>query len=171
MNKHVLLLAFVVLSVASAFGITFHRSFRNGYPSGKQGVSGGVVRTVGVTTNAVKLSGGFAKFRNKSWVTGSGAVTRVLEDDLEPPCHQRFILADESGHTILIAHNIDGWERLDDVKVGDVVAFKGEFVSNPKGGVVHRTHPDNSHRKPGGWLKKLKNAECGYSCKKTEGRP
>ena len=171
MKRQVVLLAFAVMSVAAAFGITFHRSFRNGYPSGAQGVVGGASRTVGVSTNAVKLSGGFAKFRNKSWVTGAGTVTRVLDDDLESPCHQRFILADESGHTILIANNIDGRERLSDVNVGDVIAFKGEFVSNPKGGVVHRTHPDNSHRKPGGWLKKLKSAECGYPCKKTVGRP
>ena len=159
MNKHVLSLAFVVLSVAAAFGITFHRSFRNGYPSGAQGVVGGTGRTVGVSTNAVKLSGGFAKFRHRSWVTGAGTVTRVLDDDLEPPCHQRFILADESGRTVLIANNIDGWERLADVAVGDVIAFKGEFVCNPKGGVIHWTHPDNSRRKPGGWLKKLKSAE------------
>lgn len=171
MNKHVLSLAFAVLSVAAAFGITYHRSFRNGYPSGAQGVVGGTGRTVGVSTNAVKLSGGFAKFRNKSWVTGAGTVTRVLDDDLDPPCHQRFILSDETGHTILIANNIDGRERLADVNVGDVIAFKGEFVSNPQGGVVHRTHPDNSHRKPGGWLKKLKSSERGCPRERTEERP
>ena len=171
MNKRVLSLAFVVMSVAAAFGITYHRSFRNGYPTSAQGVVGGTRRTVGVSTNVVKLSGGFAKFRHRAWVTGAGTVTCVLEDDLEPPCHQRFILADESGRTVLVTHNIDGWERLADVAVGDVIAFKGEFVSNPKGGVIHWTHPDNSHRKPGGWLKKLKSAEHGYPCKKSEGRP
>ena len=171
MNKYKLSLTLVVLSVVSAFGITYHRSFRNGYPSGAQGVVGGTGRTVGVSTNAVKSSGGFAKFLNKSWVTGAGTVTRVLDDDLEPPCHQRFILSDESGHTILIANNIDGWERLADVNVGDVIAFRGEFISNPQGGVVHRTHPDNSHRKPDGWLKKLKCTERGYPCEKAEGRP
>ena len=43
--------------------------------------------------------------------------------------------------------------------LGDVIAFKGEFVSNPQGGVVHWTHPSNSAYKPGGWLKKLKSAK------------
>lgn len=65
MKRQVALLAFVVMSVAAAFGITFHRSFCNGYPSGAQGVVGGTGRTVGVSTNVVKLSGGFAKFRHK----------------------------------------------------------------------------------------------------------
>ena len=156
MKRQMVLLVFVAMSAAAAVGVTFHRSFRNGYPSGAQGVVGGAGRTVGVSTNAVKLSGGFARFRSNSWVTGVGTVTRVLDDDLEPPCHQRFILADESGRTVLVANNIDGWERLADVHVGDVVAFKGEFISNPQGGVIHRTHPDKSRRKPGGWLKKLK---------------
>ena len=104
----------------------------------------------------VKVSGGFAEFRDKAWVTGTGTVTRVLADDRIPPCHQRFILSDDTGCTILIAHNIDEWKRLAGVKVGDAVAVKGEYVSNSEGGVVHWTHPDKSHRKPGGWLKKVK---------------
>ena len=160
MNRHLLWIVVAALSVTSALGTTYHRSFRNGYPSGAQGVSGGPVRTVGVTTNVVKLSGGFAKFRNKSWVTGMGTVTQVLDDDLEPPCHQRFILSDGFGHKIQITNNIDnGRERLVGVKIGDTVAFKGEFISTPEGGVVHWTHPDSAHRKPGGWVKMLKSAK------------
>lgn len=159
MSWCVIVSGILALTALPGFGVTYHRSFRNGYPAGAQGASGSAVRTVGVTTNAVKLTGGFAKFRNKTWVTGSGTVTRILDDDLEPPCHQRFILSDGFGRTVLVAHNIDEWDRLADVEVGDVIAFKGEFVSNPRGGVVHWTHPDKSHRKPGGWLKKLKGAE------------
>lgn len=107
----------------------------------------------------VRASVGFGEFRDKTWVTGTGTVTRVLADDRTPPCHQRFILSDDAGCTILIAHNIDEWKRLAGVKVGDAVAFKGEYVSSPEGGVVHWTHPDKSHRKPGGWLKKVKGGE------------
>ena len=169
MNKRLILGIAAVLSAFALHGITVHRSFRGGYPA--EARSATVARRSNVLTNSVKVVGGFSKFRIKSWVTCAGKVTRILDDDLEPPCHQRFILSDESGHTILIANNIDGWERLADVNVGDVIAFRGEFISNPQGGVVHRTHPDNSHRKPDGWLKKLKCTKRGYPCEKAEGRP
>lgn len=110
-------------------------------------------------TRVVIVPGGFAEFCDKAWVTGTGTVTRVLADDRNPPCHQRFILSDDTGRTILIAHNIDEWKRLAGVKVGDAVAFKGEYVVNSEGGVVHWTHPDKSHRRPGGWLKKVKSGK------------
>lgn len=145
-SKDIMWRSYTLLAVASLLllGVAL--------PDGRRTAQGNV-------TCAVKEPGGFAAFRDKSWVTGSGTVTRVLADDRTPPCHQRFILSDGAGRTVLIAHNIDEWGRLADVKVGDVVAFKGEFVSNSEGGVVHWTHPDKSHRKPGGWLKRLKSVK------------
>ena len=157
MNKRLILGIAAILPALALYGITVHRSFRGGYPA--EARSATVARRSNVLTNSVKVVGGFAKFRNKSWVTGAGKVARILDDDLEPPCHQRFILSDETGHTILIAHNIDESERISDLSVGDVIAFKGEYISNPQGGVVHWTHPSKSAYKPGGWLKKLKSAE------------
>lgn len=146
-----------VLSAMSLQGVTIHRSFRGGYPSEARKAT--VERHANDLSSSVKLSSGFAKFRDRAWVSGVGTVTRILDDDLEPPCHQRFVLSDANGHTILIAHNIDECDRVSDLSLGDVIAFKGEFVQNPKGGVVHWTHPSNSALKPGGWLKKLKSAE------------
>ncbi|MGZ7031830.1 MAG: DUF3465 domain-containing protein, partial [Thermoanaerobaculia bacterium] len=41
----------------------------------------------------------------------------------------------------------------DSLRTGDQVAFRGEYVWNPKGGLVHWTHRDpTSHHQPG-WLK------------------
>jgi hypothetical protein len=40
-------------------------------------------------------------------VGGSGVVAKVLPDDNKGSRHQRFILRLSTGHTILIAHNID----------------------------------------------------------------
>ena len=97
----------------------------------------------------------FAAFRDHAWVTGTGRVVKVLPDDRNPPCHQRFLLADASGRTILIAHNIDDFARLADVKSGDYVSFRGEYIDNDQGGLVHWTHPDNSGRRAGGWLKRF----------------
>ena len=157
MNKHLLAFSLALFSAVSLSGVTIHRSSRGGYSS--EARSATVAHHTNALTNSVKLSGGFSKFRNKSWVTGAGKVTRILDDDLEPPCHQRFILSDESGHTILIAHNIDEANRIAGLSIGDVIAFKGEYISNPQGGVVHWTHPSHSAYKLGGWLKKLKGAE------------
>ncbi len=100
----------------------------------------------------IKLSR-FSKFKDRTWVKGVGRVKKVLEDDLIPPCHQRFILEDRIGHTILISHNIEKWERLNNLKLGDYVRFKGEFIDNEHGGLVHWTHPDPAKRKPGGYVK------------------
>ena len=156
MNKR--LLSFLaVIAAATLYGITSHRSFRNGYPVAARDAT--VQRHSNDLSGATKQADGFSKFRNKSWVQGTGKVTRILKDDLEPPCHQRFILSDAGGRTVLIAHNIDECDRVADLSIGDIVAFKGEFVSTAKGGVVHWTHPSNSAYKPGGWLKKLKSTE------------
>ena len=96
----------------------------------------------------------FSVFRDGQWVTGVGTVRQVLPDDTLPPRHQRFILEDEFGNTVLVAHNIDQAERIHGLKAGDEIAFRGEYRTNDRGGVVHWTHPDSSGRRSGGWLRR-----------------
>ncbi|HEX7340875.1 MAG TPA: DUF3465 domain-containing protein [Rhodanobacteraceae bacterium] len=86
-------------------------------------------------------------------VVGQGVVSRILSDDDRGIRHQRFILRLPSGQTVLVAHNIDLAPRVAPIRLGDTIAFKGVFVWNDKGGVVHWTHrdPDGSHE--AGWLK------------------
>jgi hypothetical protein len=78
-------------------------------------------------------------------MTVEGQVDRVLSDDRDGSRHQRFILRTFSGHTLLVAHNIDLAPRLDGLKEGERVALRGEYEWNPQGGVIHWTHRD-----PGG---------------------
>lgn len=83
------------------------------------------------------------------WVQGSARVKKLLPDDNDGSRHQRFLLAVDGG-TVLVAHNIDLAPRAP-VQAGAVVGFRGEFVWNDKGGVLHWTHHDPKG-KPGGWL-------------------
>ncbi|MBA2702840.1 MAG: DUF3465 domain-containing protein [Blastocatellia bacterium] len=86
-------------------------------------------------------------------VEGEGRVTRVLPDDLNGGRHQRFVVRLASGQTLLVAHNIDIAPRIDGLKEGDSVGFKGEYVWNKEGGVIHWTHHDPEGRHVAGWVK------------------
>ena len=85
-------------------------------------------------------------------VEGAGRVIRLLDDDVNGPRHQRFIVELASGQTLLITHNIDLAPRLNGLKSGDSVSFKGEYVWNAKGGMVHWTHHDPQGRHVTGWI-------------------
>ncbi len=86
-------------------------------------------------------------------IEGRGTVATLLADDNNGSRHQRFILRLDSGRTLLLAHNIDLAARIDALRVGDTVAFYGEYEWSRKGGVIHWTHRDPQGRHPGGWLK------------------
>lgn len=86
-------------------------------------------------------------------VKGKGRVRKLLPDDNQGSPHQRFIITLASGHTLLIAHNIDLAPKIDSLKVGDTIEFYGEYEWNNKGGVIHWTHHDPDHHHIGGWLK------------------
>ena len=86
-------------------------------------------------------------------VKGQGRVVRMLSDDNDGSRHQRFILELDNGQALLIAHNIDLAPRINDLDKGDTVAFYGEYEWNSKGGVIHWTHNDPSHRHIDGRLK------------------
>jgi len=86
-------------------------------------------------------------------VEASGTVVKVLEDDNNPPRHQRFVLKLDNGITLLVAHNIELAERVADLKAGDTLSLNGEYEWNKKGGVVHWTHHDPQGRHVAGWLR------------------
>lgn len=161
-QKFVVLLA--VCSVLSVWGAVKHRNSPNRHSTETQSVS---------TPSRVssRTTSSFSCFRDKTWVTGSGKVTQILDDDLVPPCHQRFRLSDESGRNILIVHNIDTCERIPDLSIGDVIAFKGEFLRTAQEDLVHWTHPGNSPYKPGGWLKKLTTSEPSVAAEVVQESP
>lgn len=99
------------------------------------------------------IEGLFERRASDVQVRGAGTVLRTLSDDNEGSRHQRFILELPSGHTLLIAHNIDLAPRIHSLNKGDHVEFFGEYEWNDRGGVIHWTHHDPQGRHVGGWLK------------------
>lgn len=95
----------------------------------------------------------FHQRRSDQWLAGAGRITRVLADDNNGSRHQRFLLELESGHSLLVAHNIDLAPRIDKLREGQSIEFYGEYEWNEKGGVIHWTHRDPKGKRPGGWLK------------------
>lgn len=93
----------------------------------------------------------FAKKLSNVQVSGYGVVTKLLPDDQKGARHQKFLVRINPKQTLLFAHNIDLAERLP-VQIGDTVSFNGEYVYNPKGGVVHWTHLDPQGRHAPGWV-------------------
>ncbi len=93
----------------------------------------------------------FAQQRSDVLVEASGRVKKTLPDDNEGSRHQKFIVQLPSGHTVLIAHNIDLAPRVP-LDEGDTVTFAGEYEHTAQGGVVHWTHHDPGGRHKGGWI-------------------
>ena len=94
----------------------------------------------------------FREGRSEVIVEFTGRVTRMLADDLEEPRHQRFIVALPSGHTLLVAHNIDLAPYVP-VQPDDTVEIKGQYEWGEEGGVIHWTHHDPKGWREGGWIR------------------
>jgi hypothetical protein len=86
-------------------------------------------------------------------IEGQGMVVKILADDNNGSRHQKFLVKIANGKTLLFAHNIDLALRIEDIKIGDEVTFRGEYVFNPKGGVIHWTHHDPRGEHVAGWIK------------------
>ena len=84
---------------------------------------------------------------------GTGQVSSILRDDMVGSAHQRFIVRLRSGQTLLVAHNIDLAPRVAAIKVGDEIAFFGEYEWSEEGGVMHWTHHDPDGTHIAGWIK------------------
>ncbi|KAA0015376.1 DUF3465 domain-containing protein [Salinicola corii] len=99
-----------------------------------------------------RLQHAFETRRGAFWIEASGRVVRVLPDDLDGSRHQRIIVALDTGQTLLIAHNIDVAPRIESLEPGGQLRFRGEYVWNAQGGVIHWTHHDPGGDRAGGWL-------------------
>jgi len=86
-------------------------------------------------------------------VEGQGTMVKVLADDTNGSRHQKFLVNVANGKTLLFAHNLDLAPRVENIKIGDQISFRGEYVYNPKGGVIHWTHKDTLGEHVTEWIK------------------
>ncbi len=93
----------------------------------------------------------FENRRSGDMVSVEGIIDRVLADDNDGSRHQRFILRLESGHTLLVAHNIDIALRVP-LQPGERARVRGQYEWSGPGGVLHWTHHDPGGNRPGGWI-------------------
>lgn len=128
------------------------RTPRAGSPEPRRGTAAPSVDDGGATGASVATA--FARHARRVDVEGVGTVAKVLPDDLHGSRHQRFLMRVDSGPTVLVAHNVDLARRVEPLRVGDVLSFRGEYVWNARGGIVHWTHHDPDGRHRAGWLRR-----------------
>lgn len=104
------------------------------------------------TEDNTDIKQAFAKKQSHVWLEGNGEIKKLLPDDNKGARHQRFLVSISPEQTLLFAHNIDLAPRVADLNVGDHLQFRGEYIYNPKGGIMHWTHHDPQGRQ-GGWIK------------------
>jgi hypothetical protein len=95
----------------------------------------------------------FKHKKSDIFVEGAGVVKKLLADDNKGSRHQKFLVSISPEQTLLFAHNIDLAPRVENLQIGDAMTFKGEYVYNPKGGIMHWTHHDPDRNQAGGWIK------------------
>lgn len=103
-------------------------------------------------SNDNALTHSFKQKRSGIWMEVDMEVTRLLADDNEGSRHQKFIAESNSGHTVLVSHNIDLADRVP-ISRGDAITLRGRYEWNERGGVLHWTHHDPRGKMEGGWIK------------------
>ena len=110
-----------------------------------------VANSVETLDNAA-IEQAFANRESDVQVSGHGVVAKLLADDNKGARHQKFLVKINAVQTLLFAHNIDLASRIP-LQINDTITFNGEYVYNPKGGIVHWTHLDPGGHHPAGWVK------------------
>ncbi len=99
----------------------------------------------------------WAQQRSHLEVTASGSVAKVLGTRRGPSgVHTGFLLhlrgAEGRGLTVRVEDNVDLTGPIP-VQAGDDVEVRGEYIYDPRGGLIHYTHRDPRGNKPGGYVK------------------
>jgi hypothetical protein len=124
-----------------------------GYTEAAEPVGSFALQAEGALASDALFAEAFRLEHSGVYMAGEGRVLRLLPDDTKGSRHQRFLVALESGQTLMIVHNIDLAAPVADLRLGAAIEFAGDYEWNAKGGLVHWTHRDPQGRHPGGWIK------------------
>lgn len=115
-----------------------------------QAVEASNTASIAEVSNA-EIEQAFKAKKSDVQVSGQGVVIKLLKDDNNGSRHQKFLVKINAQQTLLFAHNIDLAPRVP-LQAGDEISFYGEYLYNPKGGVMHWTHhaPRGDH--VAGWI-------------------
>jgi Protein of unknown function (DUF3465) len=99
----------------------------------------------------------WAQQRSNVEVTASGSVAKVLGTRRGPSgVHTGFLLhlrgAEGRGLTVRVEDNVDLTGPIP-IRAGDDVEVRGEYIYDPRGGLIHYTHRDPRGRRAGGYVR------------------
>lgn len=115
-----------------------------------QTLEAGSAETTAEVSNAA-IEQAFKAKKSDVQVSGQGVVIKLLKDDNKGSRHQKFLVKINAQQTLLFAHNIDLAPRVP-LQADDEISFYGEYVYNPKGGVMHWTHHAPLGDHAAGWV-------------------
>jgi hypothetical protein len=119
----------------------------------RSGHSGGGGQATDATSEGEQaILDAFAARQSDLIVQCTFTIKKNLPDDNVGSRHQKMILLLPSGHSVLLAHNIDLADRVP-ADEGDTLEIKGEYEYSEQGGVLHWTHHDPRGRHVDGWIK------------------
>ena len=137
----------VGISLLTVWGCELKKDRR---PPQRQDVSNQEVLPLNPRNDLIQQA--FKEQKSDMMVLGVGYVVEILPDDTRGVRHQRFIVKLDNGLKLLVTHNIDIAARVKKLKKNDLVTFKGEYIWNEKGGIIHWTHLDPLKEREGGWI-------------------
>lgn len=146
-NRNGQLVILLLLGLAGAVGL-LNQERLLGDRTAPESTQGNAPEATGFSPALRQLIG---ERRSGQMVTTSARVLKLLPDDTKGSQHQRFLLADTDGKTVLVAHNIDLAPRAP-VRPGMLIRLRGQFEWNDRGGVLHWTHHDPRGRHAEGWI-------------------
>lgn len=91
-------------------------------------------------------------YPNHSWVEAEGEVAVILSYDPADSRHQKFMVRLDSGKMLLVVHDTAMAPRVENLALGDVIAFCGEYLHGQNGDEIRRTYKDLEGRYDPGWV-------------------
>jgi hypothetical protein len=92
-------------------------------------------------------------FARHSHVEAEGEVVMLIVPEASSSGCQKFVIKLAAGDLMLVTHNIEKAPPVEDLKLGDTVAFAGEYRHGLNGDEVTKTYADPTGAGQSGWIR------------------